>query len=275
MKTKLFTLALLLMSAGAFAQTAADEAAVKAACVSETEHFDKRDKTALLAGIADVPYASRYWVNNAYNGGTVIREKYAEVIADSPQPTGIKREQSNWQLKTLGTSHYWATYDQTSTTPAGKTSRSKEVRLLEKINGRWQMISVINLPLPKEGETAPTSLLAEFPAMMKARNANPTAFFEERAAPDLAFIAGHDGSVQNKDWLLGLFKNQKSHIADLTNLKIQQVGDLAVVTGISNLAVEFLDGKKQSYKDAFTYTLRWLNGRWMFTNLHHTKIEYK
>ena len=125
------------------------------------------------------------------------------------------------------------------------------------------------------GAFAQTSLADEWPALLKARNANPTAFFQERATPDLAFIAGHDGSVQNKDWLLGLLKNQKSHTATLINLKIQQAGDLAVATGISDLLVELQDGKKGTYKDAFTYTMRWINGKWMFTNLHHTKIEYK
>jgi ketosteroid isomerase-like protein len=122
---------------------------------------------------------------------------------------------------------------------------------------------------------AQTNLTDEFPAIMKARNADAQAFFQARTTPDMAFIAGHDGSVQNKDWLMSLFKTQKSQTAEITNLKIQQAGDLAVATGISNLTVELLDGKKQTYKDAFTYTLRWINGQWMFTNLHHTKIEYK
>ena len=80
----------------------------------------------------------------------------------------------------------------------------------------------------------------------------------------------------NEDWLMGLFKNQKSQKADITDLNIQQVGDLAVATGISTITAPALDGGKTStYKDAFTYTLRWINKQWMFTNLHHTKIEYK
>lgn len=62
MKTKLVTLALLLMSAGAFAQTSADAEAIKTVCITETENFDKRDLSAILAGFADVPYASRYWM---------------------------------------------------------------------------------------------------------------------------------------------------------------------------------------------------------------------
>ncbi len=122
---------------------------------------------------------------------------------------------------------------------------------------------------------AQTKLVDEFPAMMKARSADNKGWIQAHTTPDMTFIAGHDGSVQNKDWLMDLFQNQKSHVADLTNVKIQQSGDLAVATGISNLDIETLDGKKQSYKDAFTYTLRWLNGQWMLTNMHHTKMEYK
>ncbi|GAA4398019.1 hypothetical protein GCM10023187_08090 [Nibrella viscosa] len=122
---------------------------------------------------------------------------------------------------------------------------------------------------------AQTNLADEFPAMMKARNLDNKAWLQAHTTPDMAFIGGHDGLVHDKDWMLGHFKNQKSHTADLTNVKIQQVGDLAVATGISTLSIETLEGKKQSYKDAFTYTLRWIGGKWMITNLHHTKIDYQ
>lgn len=123
---------------------------------------------------------------------------------------------------------------------------------------------------------AQTKLMDEFPAMMKARNADAAGWLKAHTTPDMVFIAGHDGSIQNKDWLMGLFKNQKSQKADISNLKIQQVADLAVATGISSIEAVSLDGSKTStYKDAFTYTLRWIDGRWMFTNLHHTKIDYK
>ena len=132
------------------------------------------------------------------------------------------------------------------------------------------------LLLMSAGAMAQTNLTDEFSAIMKARNADAKAFFEARTTPDMVFIAGHDGSMQNKDWLLGLFKNQKSQTADITNLKIQQTGDLAVATGISTITAVALDGSKTStYKDAFTYTMRWISGQWLFTNLHHTKLEYK
>ena len=131
------------------------------------------------------------------------------------------------------------------------------------------------LLLINAGSFAQTNLMDEFPAIIKARNVDAKAFFQARTTPDMVFIAGHDGSMQNKDWLLGLFKNQKSQTADITNLKIQQTGDLAVATGISTITAVALDGRKTStYKDAFTYTLRWISGQWMFTNLHHTKLEY-
>lgn len=122
---------------------------------------------------------------------------------------------------------------------------------------------------------AQTKLADEWPALLQARNADVKGFFQARTTPDMTFISGDNGSVQNKDWLLGLFKNQKSQVADLTNVKIQQVGDLAVATGISSINFETLDGQKHTYKDAFTYTLRWINSQWMLTNFHHTKIEYK
>ena len=128
---------------------------------------------------------------------------------------------------------------------------------------------------------AQTNLLDEFPAMMKARNADPIGWLHTHTAPDVTFIAGHDGSLQNKDWMMGLLKSQKSQQAEITNLKVEQAGDLAVATGISTLTTVALEGGKTStYKDAFTYTLRWMKGhdpvpKWMLTNVHHTKIDYK
>ena len=123
---------------------------------------------------------------------------------------------------------------------------------------------------------AQTKLVDEFPAMLKARNADAAAYLQTHTTPDMTFIAGHDGSLQNKDWMMSLFKNQKSQAATLSDVKIQQSGDLAVATGISTIVATSLDGSKtNTYKDAFTYTLRWIGGQWMFTNFQHTKIEYK
>jgi ketosteroid isomerase-like protein len=63
---------------------------------------------------------------------------------------------------------------------------------------------------------------------------------------------------------------------EITNLNIQQAGNLAVATGISSTTALPLDGSQTNvYKDAFTYTLRCIGGNWLFTNLHHTKIDYK
>ena len=125
MKTKLFTLALLLISAGSFAQnTAKDEATIKSVCADFSEQWDKRNQSGVLAHLADVPYASRYWTNNAYNGNTAIRELVTKAVEASPKPTGVKRETSNWQLKALGSNQYWATYSQAIT---NQPRRSGEV----------------------------------------------------------------------------------------------------------------------------------------------------
>jgi ketosteroid isomerase-like protein len=128
---------------------------------------------------------------------------------------------------------------------------------------------------PILGNSAPTNLLAEFPAMMKARNADPEGWLRTHTTPDLVFIGGHDGSLQNKDWMMNLFKTQKSQNAELTSVTVQQAGDLAVATGVSTIKTVSTDGSKTStYKDAFTYTFRWMNSQWMISNVHHTKIDY-
>ncbi|UFH53217.1 nuclear transport factor 2 family protein [Spirosoma sp. KNUC1025] len=122
---------------------------------------------------------------------------------------------------------------------------------------------------------AQTKLADEFPAMVKARNADALGYLRAHTTPDMVFVAGHDGSVHNKEWLMNLLTGQKSHTVDISDLKIQQVNDLAVATGISALTAVSKEGKTGYYKDAFTYTLRWIDGQWMLTNIHHTKIDYK
>jgi hypothetical protein len=129
--------------------TTADEAAIKTVCTDFSEQWDKRNRSGILAHLADVSYASRYFPNNSYNGSVTIREAVEKAMDDSPTPTGVKRETSNWQLKPLGSSHYWATYSQAITRPDGTTKYEKEARLLENINGQWKTVSFITLPMTK------------------------------------------------------------------------------------------------------------------------------
>lgn len=74
----------------------ADEAAIKTACINLSAHFDQRDLSTMLSDLAPVPYASRYWPNNAYNGDAAIREAVTNYVNASPKPSGVKRETSNW-----------------------------------------------------------------------------------------------------------------------------------------------------------------------------------
>ena len=122
---------------------------------------------------------------------------------------------------------------------------------------------------------AQTKLADEFPAMLKARNSDVISYFQTNSTPGLIFIAGNDGSIQNKEWLMNLLRNNKNQTTEIANLNIQQAGDLAVATGVSTIKVVSNEGKTSVYKDAFTYTMRWIGGQWMFTNIHHTKIDYK
>ncbi len=122
---------------------------------------------------------------------------------------------------------------------------------------------------------AQTNLLTEFPTIMKARNADPKGWLDAHTTPDMTFIAGHDGSLQNKEWMMGLFAQQKSQTSEVTNLKVKQAADLAVATGISTIKAVGNDGSDHVYNDAFTYTFRWLGEKWMITDVQHTMIEYK
>lgn len=266
MKTILFPLALLLlMSVASFAQstsTAEVETALNQFLAeynqSPYDFFKKRSTD-------DFRYIDRH-------GAFVLKPALLKSTEGRP---GLQSSASDLKILQSGDLAVVSGIHSFGGEGGGKTAFTYTLRKMGKsASDPWMFAASQHTPIEAQAST-PTDLLAEFPAMMRARNADTKGWLDAHTTPDMTFIAGHDGSLQNKEWMLGLFAQQKSQNAEITNLKVKQASDLAVATGISTIKAVGNDGSNHIYKDAFTYTFRWLNAQWMLTDIQHTPIEYK
>ena len=264
MKTSLLTLALLLMSAASFAQSTSTAEVETALGQFLTEYNQSPYDFFKKRSTDDFRYIDR-------QGAFVLKPALLKSSEGRPS-----MESSASDLKILRSGDLAVVSGIQSFGKEGTAKTAFTYTLKKEGKGaasEWKFAASQHTPIL--GQSAPTNLLAEFPAMMKARNADTEGWLRTHTTPDLAFIAGLDGSLKNKDWMMGLFKTHKSLTAEFENLNVQQAGDLAIATGISTITAVGTDGSTHVYKDAFTYTHRWLNSQWMITNIQHTKIEYQ
>ncbi|GAB3999623.1 hypothetical protein GCM10028807_50380 [Spirosoma daeguense] len=142
MKTNMFTCVLLLLSTGAMAQTTADEAAIKTILTQST-----KDAYALKQAEYDASFANLANVLQAYNtrSGYLIASndrKLSETFGTKPREVNPLTE--NYVFKFYGPNAARVTYDQYL---YGKENNkpTKEIRLMEKVNGSWKIDGVIAL----------------------------------------------------------------------------------------------------------------------------------
>ncbi len=155
MKTNIFTLALLLLSAATFAQTAAgnvqsdsrtsDEAAIKKTIEGVTTSMYARDFKTYLNYWADAPYVSR--VSTDREGkvtkmtGDQYRKQVEQYATQNLAPSQEKATRDNWLIRINGNSAF-AVFDQYNKRPDGTNRHSVEERYLERTNGEWKLVNV-------------------------------------------------------------------------------------------------------------------------------------
>jgi hypothetical protein len=142
MKTNAMTLALLLMSAGTFAQTPADEAAIKTLVNQSTKDAYALRQADYEAGFTNV--SSALFAYNSRSGYSIpaAGRSLGETFGSKPREVSPITE--NYTFKFYGPNAARVTYDQYL---YGKTDQkpSKEIRLVEKVKGAWKIDGVIAL----------------------------------------------------------------------------------------------------------------------------------
>ena len=149
MKIPFFLLGLLLTSTAIFAQTSADESAIKTVVEQESVAFHQRKADKALSYWANVPYASHTYTEKGMGyvrGYDDISKAMRNVLSKLPKLDKNVYKNHDYRIHVNGTSA-WATYI-TDAVDGGKNSQSYNARYLEKIKGVWKLVGAVGKPAP-------------------------------------------------------------------------------------------------------------------------------
>lgn len=159
-----------------------------------------------------------------------------------------------------------------TTTTDGKsnTSYSRSVHVLEKRNGRWQVVSNAGHPLDDRGIIA--YLEQEW---NDADIRQDTAWFDRHFAENFTDISSRTGKVSRKAESIQDVKNRKETITseDISDINIRMAGaDAAVVTGTFRVVGRGEDNKPFDRRTAYTDVWVKRDGRWQVLSSQGTPI---
>jgi hypothetical protein len=127
-----------------------EKKSIQATIEKETQSFFARDYEAWKSNYAQTDYAFQAWSNDdgtfdSNVGWEDINKKTGKYISENPEPLSShpKVERKNMKYKFYGDNVAYLTWDQfNSDKPKKNFHHSKEVRLMEKINGEWKIVCV-------------------------------------------------------------------------------------------------------------------------------------
>jgi hypothetical protein len=125
-----------------------EKAAIRKVIEKETESFFGRDYEAWKSNYAQTDYAFQAWSNNdgtfdSNVGWDDINQQIGKYISDNPLKSHPTVERKNMKFKFYDDDVAYLTWDQFNSDKDSKNfHHSKEVRLMEKINGEWKIVCV-------------------------------------------------------------------------------------------------------------------------------------
>lgn len=127
-----------------------DEIAIKKVIIDETDAFTKLNfEGQMSAYVRDANTTQQY--NNA-DGSISVNEGWENINKDmrayfkeNPKVNFTKVTHTNWKMNKMSTDWYSVRFDQTMTDTKGKVGKSKENRIMHKVNGQWKIASMIAL----------------------------------------------------------------------------------------------------------------------------------
>jgi hypothetical protein len=146
MKKTLFTISVALTFAAGYAQTAADQEAIKTLLVQETKNAYAVNEQEYNKNWIKAPHTYRAW--NSRTGYDVKQgweaiEKERLAAFKTSKPREVNPITENFVFKFYGSDACFVTYDQYM---YGKENKpSKEVRMMEKENGAWKIAALVAL----------------------------------------------------------------------------------------------------------------------------------
>lgn len=103
---------------------------------------------------------------------------------------------------------------------------------------------------------------------------DPISIFKNETDPNFTFI-NENGVVVTRDQLIQAYIDNKESNRSIENMKVWQVANTGIVTGILNTTILFKnDPIPKTFKEVFTYTFSQKNGKWLFASAQHTDYKY-
>lgn len=209
MKT-VFTAIFIAFTSLLFAQSA-EEAAIKALCLKDTEAFMQRDFETWTSIWYHDKSASMLSTGSDFNhkGWKAIKAAMEKYYKNNPTPSKDKLSHDNYVFNIQG-DHAFVAFEQTMTFPqtvdGGKKWKDKtyEVRNLIKIDGEWKIYNQVTSPMQyeKNDQNVVTRLITA--SMMMAQLGNV-----EGATKTAAFIAELYPNLPNGHWGQGALAIQR------------------------------------------------------------------
>lgn len=125
-----------------------EKKAIYATIENETKSFFDRDYESWKSNYAQTDYAFQAWSNrdgtfDSNVGWDDINNQIGKYITDNPEKSHPKVERKNIKYKFYGDDVAYLTWDQFNSDRGEKNfHHSKEVRLMEKVNGQWKIVCV-------------------------------------------------------------------------------------------------------------------------------------
>ena len=150
------------------------------------------------------------------------------------------------------------------------TNYSRSVHVLERRNGKWQVVSNAGHPL----DDAAALLYLEH-EWNDADMKGDAAWFDQYYASNLTAISGRTGKLTRKSDEMQAMKSRKGMTtsAELSDLQVRKEGDTAVVTGVNHEKGRGEDGKAYDRRVAFTDVWVKRDGKWQVLATQGTDIK--
>lgn len=145
MKISVLLLALLLICTASFAQSSADETAIRTVLETETRAFHEANGELLRVQWSDKPYVERQHANLQETTGAPFLKgdrmrQFTDGYMKTLKPSGHTVRMSDYDVHASG-GMAWATYTQERVAGAGTViSKQREVRILEREPSGWKVV---------------------------------------------------------------------------------------------------------------------------------------
>ena len=151
-----------------------------------------------------------------------------------------------------------------------RTNYSRSIHMLEKRDGRWQVVTDTRNPV---GDAAQVVYLER--EWNDADMSGNSAWFDKNFASDMTNISSRTGKMTDNTEEIASMKSRKgvTSSAELSDLNARKEGDTVVVTGINRVKGTDGDGKAFDQRVAFTDVWIKRDSRWQVLASQGTNIR--